>query len=141
MAAVVLYFPFTGTYYSPFFHQIQIVCGLKDCGCRTMATKNILHMLPSTTLCIRKMECQLQMGNYRHSLMSMVLTFIILAYQVFTLYPCLTAVHVQDKQICILSDIIIGKQNPTLQCNHTMSECNAALQKMQLCKMFLFKSC
>jgi len=40
----------------------------------------------------------------------------------FTLFPCITAVHNIDADICIPPDVIIGKLNGSVQGNKTRSE-------------------
>jgi len=87
-------------------------------------------MLPSTALCIGKVDVlpdsdgQLWTFTYFYCI-----DIHCICTPIFTLYPCITTVHGIDTDICIPPDIIIRKQNGTVQCNTTKSEWYGVLQK------------
>jgi len=84
-----------------------------------LATKQ-LQLLPSMALCIRKSD---GMPDTDWQLQAFTDVYCIdihcTCMPIFTLYPCLTAVHVVDNNSCIPSDITIRKKHPTVHCNYT----------------------
>jgi len=116
LSSVVLFFPSTGTYYSPLFLSNTSCLWAKGLWLHNygMATLNVLQMLPATSLCIQQESGLPGLGSqflnftdvYRidvqnnGSIMS-------------TLTPVLRGVHVKDSSVCIPHDIAIGRTNPT----------------------------
>jgi len=109
--SVVLYFPSTGMYYSPWYiadtsHlQAKGLCLLD----KILATSIVLQMLPATSLQIRQDSTLPGDGGhlkvftdiYQIDVESPV-------SQILTLLPVLHGLHVNDSEICIPHDVAIG---------------------------------
>jgi len=116
LTSVVLYFPSTGTYYSPLFLSNTSCLQAKGLWLRnhSMATLNVLQMLPATSLHIQQESGLPGVGSqflnftdvYRINVRNKGST-------TSTLTPVLRGVHMNDSSVCIPHDIAIGRTNPT----------------------------
>jgi len=111
---VVLYFPSTGTYYSPRFVTDTSHLRVKGLFLRDfdLSTKTVWQMLPSTALRIKKNDgmpdAEGQLQNFTDVYRIDVRNHCNL---LSTLQPILKGVHVNDNHICIPHDVIVGRQN------------------------------
>jgi len=95
-----------------------------------LATKNILQMLLSTEFCIGKVDGLPDSDGQLQTITDIYhIDIHCMCTPIFTLFPCITTVHSIDTEICIPPDIIIGKQNGTVQGNKKKSEWFGVLQK------------
>jgi len=131
LTSVVLYFPSTGTYYSPLF--LSNTSRLQAKGLwlhnQCMAMLNVFQMLPATSFCIQQDSGLPGVGSqflnftdvYWIDVQKMDST-------ISTLTPVLWGVHVKDSCVCVPRDIAIGRTNPTSD-NYTQQHNNILLQK------------
>jgi len=135
MQSVVLYFPSTGTYYSPRF--VADTSRLQSKGMfvrnKGLATMHVLEMLPSTALRIRKVDGLPDVGGqlmtftdvYRIDITST-------CHRINTLLPIFQGVHVDDYSVCIPPDVTIGKPNCKPHSNYTKKQNYAMLQSLYM---------
>jgi len=131
--SVVLFIPSTGSYYSPRF--VSNTSRLQSRGlwlgdCR-LANSTTLQMLPSTSLRIAKADGLPGAGGqllsftdiYRINVTSNV-------DPIVSLLPILHGVHVDDNDICIPHDVIIGKEECLVDFSGNVRKCNMWLRRM-----------
>jgi len=109
--SVVVYFPSTGTYYSPRFFADTSRLQLKGlCLCDNgLATKSVLQMLPASALRIKKSDGLPDEGGQLQTFTAVYCVDVCCTKSpILTIYPLLTGNHVPDKNICIPPDIFIG---------------------------------
>ena len=110
--SVALYFPSTGTYYSPRFVSDTSRLRSKGLWLRNhgLATKTVFQMLPSTSLRIRISDGMPDPDGHLWKFTDVYRIDVLYKNSpICTLFPLLTGVHVSDEQICIPPDVIVGK--------------------------------
>jgi len=134
-SAVVLYFPSTGLYYSPWFVS-DTSClwskGMWLCN-QCLAMTFVLQMLPATSLWIQKGSGLPGADGQLHSFTDIYWVHVhSICNPILTLLPVFQGIHVSDSNICIPPDFVIG-QSPCMACNkNTTEENNALLRKALL---------
>jgi len=111
--SVVLFFPSTGSYYSPRFvsntSRLQSRgLWLGDC---CLANTTTLQMLPSTSLCITKADGLPGIGGQLLCFTDIYCIDVMANIDpIVSLLPLLHGVHVDDNNICIPHDVIVGRE-------------------------------
>jgi len=134
--SVTLYFPSTGTYFSPRFVSDTSRLQSKGLWLRNhgLATKTVFQMLPSTSLHIRISD---GMPDPDGQLWKFTDIYHIDVHctnsPICTLFPLVTGVHVSDEQICIPPDVIIGK----IPCELPWPDCMPGESNVLYQKLFM----
>jgi len=131
--SAVLFIPAVGCYYSPRFFsntshlQARSLCLRNEC----LASANVLQMLPSTALCLRKdngfpsEDGQLSKFTdiYRIDVTSQ-------DNPIETLLPVLCGIHVKDDNICIPHDIIVSRKEIAIRQERSININNKYLRNI-----------